>query len=93
MGLPILMSECDLSSVVAHTVFRRSRRYDPTHTTQLRKRFSANMGKRFRALRGLIRKTIVQEDCFGLRGGRGGPVLQYRQFAFPRSADKVEAFI
>jgi SPP1 gp7 family putative phage head morphogenesis protein len=40
---------------------------DPTRTTMLRRRYMAEMGKRFRALRGAIRKKLVTDDALGLR--------------------------
>lgn len=73
-------------------------RYDPTQTTTLRNNFASEMRKRFYKLRGVIRKAIVDEDCFGLTNnnlttfaemttpGRGA-------FAFPTSAAKVDAFM
>ena len=73
--------------------------YDPTQTTGIRNRFEANMNRRFRVLRGLVRKAIVEQDCFGLRSGGASGVQAniglpgHRAFAFERSADKVEAFI
>lgn len=40
---------------------------DPTRSTQLRKRFMADMGARFRRLRGAVRQLIEVEDVFGLK--------------------------
>jgi SPP1 gp7 family putative phage head morphogenesis protein len=82
-------------------------RYDPTHTTVLRDQFSKEMAKRFRALRGIIREAVVTQDCFGLMNASarlGPPALtlaayaamtppSWRAFDFPRSADKVQAFM
>lgn len=61
-------------------------RQDPTHTVTLRKRWEQEFGRRFRKLRGRIRKVIVDDDGFGLRTNQ-------RQFAFERSEDKVAAFL
>ena len=71
---------------------------DPSRTTTLRNAFVRQMIKRFRHLRGLIHKSIVEEDVFGLREGSSFKItlLQTpgrRRFAFPRSADKVSAFM
>jgi SPP1 gp7 family putative phage head morphogenesis protein len=67
--------------------------YDPTHTTVLRNLFANKMTKRFGTLCVAIANKIITEDCFGLNEqiltqGSGRAV-----FAFPRSADKVEAFM
>ena len=81
--------------------------YDPTHTTTLRNLFARNMNRRFTRLRGIIRKAIVEEDCFALmRGSRGFLAMKALDlkleemvtpgpyaFDFPRSADKVTAFM
>lgn len=81
--------------------------YDPTHTTFLRNVFARNMNKRFTKLRGIIRKAIVEEDCFVMMRGSGGfsvmellaPAIDKmfppgrHAFDFPRSGDKVAAFM
>ena len=87
------------SQFVRLTVYEQLQR-DPTHTTTLRNQFSRAMGKRFRELRGLIRKAIVDRDCFGLQNNPTNQndlttqaLPQRRQFDFPRSQDKVSAFM
>ena len=80
--------------------------YDPTHTTTLRNLFAQNMNRRFTRIRGIIRKAIVEEDCFAMMRGSGGfgvfvglldkidIVTPGRHaFDFPRSGDKVAAFM
>lgn len=80
-----------INGLLAHQTLNRR---DPTKTTGLRNRFAAEMGRRFTALRRLIYKTIVDEDCFGL-----GPAYKlYRptvhtSFDFPTNQAKVEAFM
>jgi len=71
--------------------------YDPTRTTVLRNMFVRDVRRRFDELTTVIRRAVDEEDCFGLRPGT---VRTFQltspgagQFAFPRSADKVEAFI
>ena len=95
MELPAYYIEHEHSHL---TVYVRHGQRDPSRTTSLRNAFVREMIKRFRHLRGLIRKAIVEEDVFGLREGSGFKitVLQTpgrRRFAFPRSADKVSAFM
>jgi SPP1 gp7 family putative phage head morphogenesis protein len=59
------------------------------------------MSKRFAKIRGLIRKAVVQQDCFGLRPQRDifGRVIAHqelpgeRAFNFPTSQEKVQAFM
>lgn len=73
-------------------------KYDPTHTTTLRNDFSRAMRKRFVLIRGLIRKAIIDRDCFGLQKAdihafQDVNLPSHGQFAFTRSGDKVEAFM
>lgn len=75
-------------------------RYDPTNTTTLRNDFAKEMRKRFYKLRGIIRKAIVDEDCFGLSKASTGLTTLAEMttpgpgaFAFTTSADKVDAFM
>ena len=57
---------------------------DPTRTLTLRKRFQREFGRRFRWLRGEVRREIDEYDGFGLRTNR---------FVFERSDAKVAAFM
>lgn len=61
-------------------------RTDPTQTTTLRNRFEGEAYRRFRRLKGRIRKQIEEEDGFGLRTNRG-------RFEFERDEEKVSAFM
>lgn len=63
-----------------------ARRYDPTMTTKLRQSFEAEAFRRLRALKGAINRLLLADDAFGMHTNR-------RQFAFPRSSDKVGAFM
>jgi hypothetical protein len=80
-----------INGLLAH---QASSRVDPTRTTGLRNRWAAEMGRRFTALRRLVWKAIVDDDCFGL-----GPAYKlYRpaihvKFDFPRLEDKIPAFM
>jgi len=49
---------------------------DPTHTLTLRRRFAAEASKRFKALKQVIRQSIVDNDCFGMREEGSSPVNQ-----------------
>lgn len=71
--------------------------YDPTHTTGLRNQFSKDMKRRFLELSVVVKKSIVDQDCFGLKPNQ----LQVGQmtptsmeaFKFYRSFEKVDAFM
>lgn len=72
-------------------------RVDPTVTTTLRNAFARDMNRRFIELCKVIRTSIVDRDCFGLKRGKTH-VLQMNPalpeaFAFERSQEKLEAFM
>lgn len=68
---------------------------DPTHTKTLRRDYMAEAYKRFRTLKGLIRKAVVDLDVLGL-GEKPPSILQdlpdIKEFRFATDAKKVEAF-
>ena len=77
--------------------YRQVSKTDPTHTTHLRNLFARDMRKRFTELALVVKKSVYDNDCFGLRPKR---LFAYqllpapnKAFAFPRSAEKVEAFM
>lgn len=63
--------------------------YDRTRTTTLRKQYSADMYKRFRKLKGLIRQTVDKFDAFNIREN----VEPRRNFPFVQESAKEEAFM
>lgn len=65
--------------------FNIKRVVDPTKSRTLRNRFSADMYKRFRKLKGKVNHLIVHEDAFGL--------TRHQRFDFPRADQKVAAFM
>jgi SPP1 gp7 family putative phage head morphogenesis protein len=74
--------------------YRQLSRIDPTNTTSLRNAFARDMKRRFAELTRVLKKAIVEEDCFGLK------VQTYQMstpgkkaFAFSRSAEKVDMFM
>lgn len=73
---------CQCGSITVNA----AKRFDPTQTTMLRKRFEGDVAKRFRRLKGKINEAVIEQDGFGLRANRG-------RFEFERSADKVAAFM
>ena len=61
---------------------------DPTRTTGLRRKFMAEMNKRFLAVRSAVRNLVVVEDAFGLRTG----LTANTRFQFQTNPEKVESF-
>lgn len=76
------------------SAYARLDRMDPTRTTYLQQAFIRELKKRFRALRGEIRRMIVDEDCFGLmKRSQEFKITAMTRFAFPRNADKIDGFM
>lgn len=77
-------------------------RVDPTRTLFLRNRWAREMRVRFNRICALVRRAVVDQDCFGLMPPQGIRRVMVQEvdlklphqaaFAFPRSADKVDAF-
>jgi SPP1 gp7 family putative phage head morphogenesis protein len=102
------MDACGCSRPTANRLRGNARRrtYDPTHTLTLRRQFSAEMYKRFRDLKGVIRQAIVEQDVLGLSGGQR-PAAQARStgragtltppghqaFAFNPTESKIQGFM
>lgn len=80
---------------LTHNHIHTYNRYDPTRTLTLRRRFERDMRKRFAELRGVIRMAIVDRDALGLTSMTVFQVTppSHGQFNFPRSDQKVEAFM
>ncbi len=82
-----------------HHRVNAARRYDPTHTTTLRRKYEADMVRRFKALRRLIVEAVAVNDVFGLADAaplvtmQAGNAPPRRAFAFTRSDAKVAAFM
>lgn len=67
---------------------------DPTRTTTLRARFVADVERRFRKLKSDIRISIIDRDCFGIQPELiGFAAAGFKAFDFPRTADKIDAFM
>ncbi len=85
------------------SVYVRSKRIDPTNTTVLRKRFESEMDRKFNRVKQAIIQAIVTRDVFGLKPQTNSALLNVNisginmpapgAFAFPTSAQKVEAFM
>lgn len=69
--------------------------YDPTRTLTLRNAWVRAMNKRFMDLIRVIRKAIVEDDCFGLLPETYVELSSpgREAFNFPRTADKLKGFM
>jgi len=74
--------------------------YDPTRTTSLRNQFVKDLRSRFVNLCHAIYQKVVTEDCFGSEIKTFASINTFASntvsravFAFPRSAEKVDAFM
>lgn len=72
-------------------------RLDPTRTSLLRKRFEAEMSRRFRALAAEINKLVYVEDAFGLRPKNSNALsteslVGNTRWKFLTTPQQVEAF-
>lgn len=70
--------------------------FDPTRTTSLRNAFAREMRRRFDELSKIIKVAVLDRDVFGLT--QGLHIFQMYAprdgaFAFPRSSEKIEAFM
>jgi len=77
------------------TTFQVLGAYDPTNTLTLRNAFARDMSSRFMELIRVIKKSVNERDCFGLRNV---PVNQMsptgaNQFAFSKSDVKLAQFL
>lgn len=67
---------------------------DPTQTKVLRDQYSVDMYKRFRKLKGLIRKTIIDNNALGLIDRKLLSNAQPgRNFVFKQDYKKIDAFM
>jgi hypothetical protein len=84
---------CEQIKVNHLSTYVKVKRYDPTRTTALRLAFEKEMMRRFKKLEQEITYAIVSQDCFGLKTPTTFAAPPQKAFAFPRSADKVQAFM
>lgn len=76
-----------------------ARRFDPTGTTSIRKRFEADLVRRFKRLRRLIIEAVAENDALGLAPKNrlqvrlGDQAPPRGSFAFARSDQKVQLFM
>ena len=66
----------------------------PTRTSSLQSKYISNMKARFKAIMRDIKKSIADNDCFGLRSSVSMlEALPPRKFEYSRSADKLTGFM
>ncbi|MGE0366952.1 MAG: minor capsid protein [Phycisphaerales bacterium] len=71
-------------------LFRAFANYDPTHTTRVRALYERDIARRFTRIKRIIKEVVLDDDALGLRvNARPGR----KAFNFPRSGDKVSAFM
>jgi SPP1 gp7 family putative phage head morphogenesis protein len=71
----------------------QSNQYDPTRTTTLRNAFAREMRVRFGTVERLVKDAIVEKDALGLNQVVVQRAAHPREFDFPTSEKKVEAFM
>lgn len=87
-----------------HALVQQAQNRDPTQTLMIRRRYEAEVNKRFRALKGAIRASIVDRDVFGLTQPRpfrplgnadqtSFSPLPERAFQFSTMPEKVDGFM
>jgi SPP1 gp7 family putative phage head morphogenesis protein len=76
------------------SAFETQRKLDPTRTSGLRRRFLADVNRRFASLKKDIGASIIGNNCFGIRQPLSGNTpINRGAFDFKRDPEKVEAFI
>lgn len=75
--------------------YKRLSHYDPTHTTALRDAFAKATTRRFVELKRMIKISIVEQDCFGLKKLTTHQMSPTGQgaFAFTTNPQKLSDFI
>jgi SPP1 gp7 family putative phage head morphogenesis protein len=88
---------CNIGIGVTEYTEKLRKNYDPTHTTVLRNTFAKDISRRFSELVRVIKESVYKNDAFGLSQKDFTTMQMYPaytgQFAFARSADKLNAFM
>jgi len=87
----------DICTCGEHLILNgKPRQYDPTRTVSLRNAFVTQMDRRFNELTRVVRKAVVDQDCFGLNPRITTFQMQVpakKAFAFGTSQEKIAEFM
>ena len=77
--------------------YQQVKNYDPTQTTLLRNYFARNMNKRFTELALMVKKSVYNNDCFGLKKNslqtdQMQPASE-EEFKYKNSSEKIALFL
>jgi SPP1 gp7 family putative phage head morphogenesis protein len=74
--------------------YQQAKQIDPTQTTRLRNAFSKDMGKRFTELALVVKRSVYNNDCFGLKlqANQMQPASE-NEFKYKSSAEKIALFL
>lgn len=77
--------------------YQQVKKYDPTGTTLLRNRFSNDMEKRFTEFTIVVKKSVYNNDCFGLKkvdlGIHQMQPLSEEELKYKTSSEKIALFL
>jgi SPP1 gp7 family putative phage head morphogenesis protein len=96
--MQVLKKECSCGMVASFSVYKKNtRNIDPSHQIRLRKKWLADMRRRFKKIIRDIRISVVDNDCFALkevpRNIFANTPIPRRGFVFRKDAEKTEDFI
>jgi len=77
--------------------YQQIKNFDPTKTTLLRNAFVKDMNKRFTELALVVKRSVYNNDCFGLKksdlqGNQMQPVSE-EEFKYKSSSEKIALFL
>lgn len=77
--------------------YQQVKNYDPTRTTELRNRFSREMKNRFYELIVVVKKSVYNNDCFGLKKtslqAHQMQPMSEEELKYKNSSEKVALFL
>lgn len=75
--------------------YKQIAKIDPTKTTLLRNRFSSDMNKRFTELALMVKRSVYNNDCFGLKGLQANQMqpTTEEEFKYKTSSEKIAFFL
>lgn len=88
--MPQVLTKAACFCHIVHNA-RNPLRRDPTRTTMIRRRFEADLARRFKRLKAAINRFLVTEDELGLKD-KTTLITMAREFQFRTDAGKLTAF-